>query len=87
MAVLVHVYLCEEAIESCARDGDAGCLEGGSHLIFVQGAIVIAVDLVEQRPQLFLGLFYEVMEFSGSSASTSCHLPSCDCTRIPEYDI
>lgn len=61
--IVVLVDVGEEAVETGIGDSNAGAHEGGGELILVEVAIVVAIDGLEEAPELFLRLCAEPAEF------------------------
>lgn len=64
-AVVVGVDLLEELVQLRVGHHEPGPRKGGAHLGLVEPAVAIAVDAVEQDPELALGLLDKVSKLYG----------------------
>ena len=81
-AVVICIDFGEELVKLGARDDKASTQECIFELIFVQLAILIAINALEQVQELFLGLFHKGTEFSGKQLAPVVQDPI---SSIPEY--
>ena len=59
---MILINVPEEAIQTRIRDGNPGTLEGLRELRLVEVAVAVAVNGLEEHPQLLLGLVAELHE-------------------------